>query len=44
MAEIKEFITRPKEEERTVTTPREEVQVTPSRPISEDVVDRPERG
>ena len=38
MAEIKEFITRPKEEERTVTTPREEVQVTPSRPISEDVL------
>lgn len=27
MAEIKEFITRPKEEERAVTTPREEVQV-----------------
>ena len=38
MAEIKEFITRPKEEERTVATPREEVQVTPSRPISEDVL------
>lgn len=38
MAEIKEFITRPKEEERTVATPREEVQVIPSRPISEDVL------
>ena len=39
MAEIKEFITRPKEEERTITTPREEVQVAPlSRPISEDVL------
>ena len=38
MAEIKEFITRPKEEERTVVTPREEVQVIPSRPISEDVL------
>lgn len=38
MAEIKEFITRPKEEERTVATLREEVQVIPSRPISEDVL------
>lgn len=38
MAEIKEFITRPKEEERAVVLPKEEVRVTPSRPISEDVL------
>ena len=38
MAGIKEFITKPKEEERAATTPREEVQVMPTRPISEDVL------
>lgn len=38
MAGIKEFITRPREEERTVTPPREEVRVISSRPISEDVL------
>lgn len=38
MAEVKEFITRPKEEERNLTNVREDVQVTPCRSAHEDVL------
>jgi len=38
MAEIKEFVTRPGDEERATPAPREEIRLTPDRPISDDVL------